>query len=73
MDKARMIPLFRDYLFDTILFPEVLAADEFNIQAMFLGQSISINTNLFRKRLSPLGVIENSDTTGIQKSGHPPA
>ena len=73
MDKARMIPPFHDYLLDTLLFAEVLAADEFNIQAMFLGQSISINTHLFPKRLSPLGVIENPDTAGIQKCGHPPA
>jgi hypothetical protein len=66
-----MIAPFGDYFFDTFVFSKVLAADEFNRQAIFLSQSLCVSPNLFPKGFCPLGIVENPDTVSIQETGHP--
>ena len=71
VDKARMIAPFGDYFFNTLVFSEIVAADEFNLQAIFLSQSLCVSPNLFPKWFRPLGIVEDPYTVGIQETSHP--
>ena len=73
VDKTRMIAPSRDNFFVMLLFSEVLATDEFNLQPMLLSQPFSVHSNLFPKWFRPLGIVEDPYALGLQETGHSPS
>jgi len=68
--KTRMIAPFGDNCFDSAFFSEVLAADEYNLQALLLSQAFGVYSNLFSKRFRPGGIVEDPYAVGLQETGH---
>jgi len=70
MHQSRMIPALGDDLLDPFFLAEIPLPDKFDLQTIFLSQTLRPETNLVPQGLGKLGVIKNTDAFGSQMTTH---
>jgi len=70
MDQPRMIPTLGDDLLDPFFLTEILFSDKFDLQTIFLGQALRMETDFIPQGFGKLGVIKNANALRSQMATH---
>jgi hypothetical protein len=70
MDQSRMFSSPGENLLDPFFFPKILFPDELDLQTIFLGQTLCMETDFIPQGLGKSRIVKDPNTPGSQMAAH---